>query len=269
MTLKNILLNIRRKDLIIEGLFIFIISILFLKSKVFFYNGVTFKFISAFKFISSLNILIVLLTLYSIIFNNNYKKNISSLQINNNSKSLYVAVYYIIFNFVINMVNNKIELTQEMIFFLAVMNIVGLLFVCRIFRINIFNFRYNISFLWLFAIMFMFFFIKDLRPMSISENYSIVGFIIVLAIHLITNYGLEEVVFRGLMFSGLKNLKLNEIQINIIQSIIFAIAHTNSFGHSSIYIPYYIILGYFLGKIYYTSGSLTTVIIMHLLYNFF
>jgi membrane protease YdiL (CAAX protease family) len=77
----------------------------------------------------------------------------------------------------------------------------------------------------------------------------------------------EEVLYRGLLISGLKGFGLKDEQTNIIQAIIFGITHVISFGNvPSIFILHtasQIILGYVIGKVYFKTKSLTPCILLH------
>jgi membrane protease YdiL (CAAX protease family) len=83
----------------------------------------------------------------------------------------------------------------------------------------------------------------------------------------------EEVLYRGLLISGLEGFGLKDEHTNIIQAIIFGITHVISFGNvPSIFILHtasQIILGYVIGKVYFKTKSLTPCILLHGLVDVF
>jgi membrane protease YdiL (CAAX protease family) len=83
----------------------------------------------------------------------------------------------------------------------------------------------------------------------------------------------EEVLYRGLLISGLKGFGFKDEHTNIIQAIIFGITHVISLGN----VPFVFILhtasqviaGYVLGKVYFRTKSLTPCILLHGLFDVF
>ena len=112
-----------------------------------------------------------------------------------------------------------------------------------------------------------FLFSIGLKPKN--NYYDIINFLVLLIINFISNYGLEEIIYRGCAFNGLSKTKLNYVQINIIQSLMFAFSHLGGFGHNINSLPYYILFGYLFGKIYVTSNSLTPGILLHGIFNMY
>lgn len=82
----------------------------------------------------------------------------------------------------------------------------------------------------------------------------------------------EEVLYRGFLISGLKGLGLNDNNCNIIQSILFGINHTMSWGIPSSLICLLAFAsqamgGYILGKVYFKTKSLLPCILLHGLFD--
>lgn len=81
----------------------------------------------------------------------------------------------------------------------------------------------------------------------------------------------EEVIFRGLLITGLKGYGLEYWKINIIQSIFFGIIHFGvykGFGLIAVVLmSSQIIRGFILGIIYYKTKSLTPCILFHALFD--
>lgn len=79
----------------------------------------------------------------------------------------------------------------------------------------------------------------------------------------------EEVIFRGLLITGLKGYRLEYWKINILQSIIFGLLHFGVYKGlgfiAIILMGSQIITGYILGIIYYKTKSLTPCILFHAL----
>jgi hypothetical protein len=81
----------------------------------------------------------------------------------------------------------------------------------------------------------------------------------------------EEVLYRGFLISGLKGIGLSDEKCNVIQSIIFGIAHVMSWGAAPkafiLYTAAQAMAGYLLGKVYFKTKSLTPCILLHGLMN--
>lgn len=79
----------------------------------------------------------------------------------------------------------------------------------------------------------------------------------------------EEVLFRGLCFSGLLAIGLDEDKSNIIQAVVFGFVHLFNYEQFSINIILLIVpqiyIGFLIGKIYINTKSLTPCIILHAL----
>lgn len=86
----------------------------------------------------------------------------------------------------------------------------------------------------------------------------------------------EELLFRGVLISGLLYFKIDHWKINIVQALIFGITHFSA--NTQIGSNYIMVLslcssqflsGYFWGEIYFKTNSLFTCIIFHTLMNTF
>lgn len=79
----------------------------------------------------------------------------------------------------------------------------------------------------------------------------------------------EEVIFRGLCFSGLLAIGLGEDKSNIIQAVVFGLIHMFNYEQLSTNIILQIVpqiyTGFLIGKIYINTKSLTPCIILHAL----
>lgn len=246
-------LTIDYKNLLVEGIFILIISILFYKSN--------FISINKAKYMAVIILSIVLMNLYTILFEKKYKYNIMTLKENGNS--FWIVIYYT----VVCLIGNKLLTNITNIWTPYILNLLLLFIVFRICKTKLKNFNYKTTFFWIVAILISAYFLLNTGLRGRSNYQNIVNFLVFVIINFISNYGLEEVVYRGCAFNGLSKTKLNYTQINIIQSLLFALSHLGGFGHNINSLPYYILFGYLFGKIYATSGSLTPGILLHGIFN--
>lgn len=146
------------------------------------------------------------------------------------------------------------------------------------FGIKLSNFNWKISFKEIIIIVLAFLCIKF--PMVIFEgkwslvyysrfNGNNLGYIYYFFRVFIYPAFNEEVIFRGLLISGLSGYKISFYKINIIQSILFALAHFgvyNGLGLKAIiFMSIQGIMGFILGIIYKRTNSLTPCILFHAL----
>lgn len=245
------------KSLITEIIFISIISLLFLKSNFIYINKLKWKYILV------VIVSIGMMSIYNILFKEKYSLSIS--KIKGHKKCIYIASYYVIVVILLN--NISITISNPLI--LVLINILVLFILFKICKIKLTFFNFKTSFSWILISVIISYFLILIRLSTRNTYGSIIDFFINVCIFLITNYGMEEVIFRGCIFSGLIKFNLNPVHINIIQSIIFAICHLGSIRHNLNCLPYYILYGYLFGKIYSTSGSLTPGIVLHGIFNLF
>lgn len=245
------------KSLITEIIFILIIALLFYNSNFIYINKLKWEYILI--VIASIGIM----SIYSMLFKEKYSLSIS--KIRGNKKCIYIASYYVIVVLLLN--NIFINISNQLILVLINILVLFILFkICKI-KLNFFNFK--TSFSWILISVVISYFLILIRLSTKNTYGSIIDFFINICVLLITNYGMEEVIFRGCIFSGLIKFNINPVHINIIQSIIFAICHLGSVGRNLNCLPYYILYGYLFGKIYSTSGSLTPGIVLHGIFNLF
>ena len=211
-------LTIDYKNLFVEAIFILIISILFYNSNFIYINKIKIKFIVI------IILSILLMSLYTIIFNRKYKDNVENIKENGNS------FWIVIYSAIITLIANKLLSDNVNIWISYILNLLLLFIVFKACKTKLKNFNYKTNFFWIITILIIAYFLLNI---------------------------------------GLKKTKLNYVQINIIQSIIFAISHLGGFGHDINSIPYYILFGYLFGKIYITSNSLTPGILLHGIFNMY
>ncbi len=82
----------------------------------------------------------------------------------------------------------------------------------------------------------------------------------------------EEFLCRGILISALKAYSLSEWKINLIQAFLFGILHyaryiERGIGLALLTTSYQIVIGYFLGKLYFKTKTLIPGIILHLLWD--
>lgn len=246
----NFINNKKYKDTLLE--LIYLISI----------NALIFKFTNySSKLILIIDFFIILLSIYDYFYNAESENKINKYMANNKSK--YLVLYALAFNLIVN--NFKFKGNYYM-YIMPLIYLFSLFILLYLFRINIFKFNYKTSIKWIIITLFVYFSIKTTL---IKTNYynNIIDFTIVVLVGLIWNFGLEEIVFRGLSFSTLKYYKLSDVQSNILQSIIFMLAHYGTYNLRASLLTS--LIGYLLGKLYTCSKSLTPSIILHGLYNYF
>lgn len=247
----NFLNNKKYKDILLE--LIYLISI----------NTLIFKFTNySSKLILVIDLFIILLSIYGYFHNTESENNMVKYMANNRSK--YLVLYAIAFNLIVNNFRFNSNYSMYMIPLIYLFSLILLLY---LFKINIFKFNYKTSIKWLDLVILMFLLTKTTIIKPTNDYNNIINFGVVIILGLIWNFGLEEIIFRGLSFSALKYYKLSDIQVNIAQSIIFMLAHTGTYDLKTSLLP--LLLGYLLGKLYTCSKSLTPSIIFHGLYNFF
>lgn len=90
-------------------------------------------------------------------------------------------------------------------------------------------------------------------------------------INLISPAFIEEMIFRGLLMSGLKGFNFKIENANIIQAVLFGSIHYFYYTQYGIIgilgISFQAIVGYMLGKLYIKTKSLTPCIVLHALIN--
>lgn len=82
----------------------------------------------------------------------------------------------------------------------------------------------------------------------------------------------EEFLCRGILISALKSYMTSEWKINLIQAFLFGILHyaryiERGIGLALLTTSYQIVIGYFFGKLYFKTKTLTPGIILHLLWD--
>ena len=82
----------------------------------------------------------------------------------------------------------------------------------------------------------------------------------------------EELLCRGILISALKGYQISEWKANIIQALLFGILHCVKYldkgiGVALLITCYQTVIGYFFGKLYLKTKSLTPVILIHLLWD--
>lgn len=250
-------LTIHYKNLFVEAIFILIISILFYNSNFIYSNKIKIKFIVI------IILSILLMSLYTVISNKKCKDSLE--KIKENGSSFWIVIY----STSISLLANNLLSSRINIWIPYILNLLLLFIVFKVCNTKLKKFNYKTNFFWIITILIIAYFLLNIGLKSKSNYYDSINFLVIVILNFISNYGLEEIVYRGCTINGLKKTKLNYIQINIIQSIIFAISHLGGFGHDINSIPYYVLFGYLFGKIYITSNSLTPGILLHGIFNMY
>lgn len=158
---------------------------------------------------------------------------------------------------------------------ILILFITSLIFVSYFWRIKISSFNFKLTLKTLTFTLVIYFIITVLNYASsrtVTFNFS--RYIITLLnsiVNLIQPAFVEEYIYRGLLISGLLGFELSTSKVNIIQSIVFGIAHINQFPQLGIlcFLPTigHMLIGFILGKIYFKTGSLMPGILFHWLWN--
>lgn len=152
------------------------------------------------------------------------------------------------------------------------------LILLKISRFSIKNFKWNIcqshilgtlAIGLMFACITIFFdgFIFINRFNGDIVNY---GFYILKTVILVAFF--EEFLCRGILISALKGYQISECKANIIQALLFGSLHCvryldKGIGVALLITCYQTVIGYFFGKLYLKTKSLTPVILIHLLWD--
>jgi CAAX amino terminal protease family. len=96
------------------------------------------------------------------------------------------------------------------------------------------------------------------------------GFFILNTIILVAFF--EEFLCRGILISALKGYQIAEWKVNIIQALLFGILHCVKYldkgiGIALLITGYQTVIGYFFGKLYLKTKTLTPSILIHLLWD--
>jgi len=104
-------------------------------------------------------------------------------------------------------------------------------------------------------------FMLDLKGSSISVSQVILVFLTICIVVPI----MEEVVFRGWLFSKIAQTKLGNIGALILSSILFTVIHTQYDNNITLVMIF--LLGMLLGIVRYKSGNVNYCIAVHMLFN--
>lgn len=249
-------LSIDCKSLLLETVFITIIAIFFYKSKFIYINKYKISFLAV------IIITVLAMNLYTIFKNENSEKD--KIISKENGRSFRIVIYFTSVSILIN----KFMPFNINIWVLYLSNLLLVFVVFKICKTKLSNFNFKTNLFWIALSFIISYFLLSLGLREgRNEYYNIFNFLFVVGLNFISNFGLEEVIYRGCAFNGLSKTKLSYVEINIIQSLLFGISHLGSFGKTMNAIPYYILFGYLFGKVYITSKSLTPVILMHGIFN--
>lgn len=162
----------------------------------------------------------------------------------------------------------------------AVVN--DLIYLCIIICINSFviklrHFKFNITINHLLIVVAAIAIMYSVKYLFYNHSFQIgaysnaANFLAVQSLSFIHPPFFEELLFRGILIAGLKGYGLKEININIIQAVLFGLAHFMYDGNINLLnllgTSHQMVIGYLLGLIYLKSSSLTPGILFHYLYN--
>lgn len=151
-----------------------------------------------------------------------------------------------------------------------------LLISMKILKIDIKNFKFKIGIKELLLVILLIAIKKVIECSFLGIDMLINGrevfyIFINFVINLISPAFIEEMIFRGLLMSGLKGFNFKIENANIIQAILFGSIHYFYYTQYGIIgilgISFQAIVGYMLGKLYIKTKSLTPCIVLHALIN--
>lgn len=157
--------------------------------------------------------------------------------------------------------NNQIRLFYQLPSFLTI-------FLMYLFGVRLRDFNWNIRVQEFIVIILIFilvefyaiFFEFDMTPMLILKSF---------VLHIIYPSVTEEVIYRGLLLTGLLSLGFKRSTANICQAILFGIVHVHTYKYifiiSLLKCSVQVFLGYIFGKLYLESKSLTPCVLLHTL----
>ncbi len=163
---------------------------------------------------------------------------------------------------------NNLNKTRFVQFCITVLIVLG-----YIFKVKFKDFNWNIRFrdiIFSFAIFslikVLYLYFSDIDVLkNLSFDYFILNFIQQLYYPSI----IEEVLFRGFLFSALLTFNIRSDTANIIQALIFGFSHLLGYkdiNYLSLFAPFVqIFIGYLFGKMYLKNKSLSSCILLHAL----
>ena len=182
---------------------------------------------------------------------------------------LYLVIYFISYKFY----GNNLKLSYGLL--IQIFLISSLFILLLVFKINIKNFYWNIKFeqLIIIIVIALVIFIPTIICGKYSFRYvkfgNIVSYIVKILLTFIYPSMYEEVLYRGMLISGLKTYGLANDKINIVQAVLFGVMHFNLYSNCGLYsilsTGMQILLGYILGRIYFKTKSLSLCVIFHTL----
>lgn len=157
--------------------------------------------------------------------------------------------------------NNQIRLFYQLPSFLTI-------FLMYIFGVRFRDFNWSIRVIDFVVVLVIFALIEfyaifielDMTPNLIFKSF---------ILHLLYPSITEEVIFRGLLLTGLLSMGIKKSTANICQAILFGIVHINNYEYililSLMKCSVQVFIGYIFGKLYLESKSLTPCILLHAL----
>jgi membrane protease YdiL (CAAX protease family) len=179
-------------------------------------------------------------------------------------------------------VYSKKYLSYITIVFLFQLVITSYILIGYLFKIKLSSFKWNISkktFLYiilLFLIINIFDLIKSLllngKIITATGHNYIIWLFAATSFHMFYPALCEEVLWRGILISALRGMRIKNEYCNIIQAVLFGLAHIFMIGTNISWIfvlhtAVQMIWGYVYGKLYFKTKSLIPGIIFHALFD--
>ncbi|AKA70405.1 CPBP family intramembrane glutamic endopeptidase [Clostridium scatologenes] len=231
-------------------------------------------------------ILVAITLIYIIPIGNNKNNYVYQ---NKNALYPFIMVYIVLLSsiFILNKLfslNNSTVRNFNPVYLLIIQLVISAsIFICYFFKIRITDFNWHISrksFAFVIIVFIVYRFIFNFNDIisgiinirQILNLEFIIDFALKAVINSVYPAFYEELLFRGLLISGLKGFELSNNTCNIMQAIIFGTTHIMSWGEPSclehlLALSIQIMIGYLLGKLYFKTNSLLPCILFHGLNN--
>ena len=179
-------------------------------------------------------------------------------------------ISFYILNYVYGLNNGTVNHSTKFILFVLLLQlgVTLTLFISYFLKIKFTEFNWNISIKSFVLVLLAFIIYLVVSRGDAVFNININLKLLINFIHETLYPGIyEELLFRGLLISGLKSCGFSDDKCNVVQAVIFGLVHTGNFGIYSwislLSTANQAMMGYVFGKVYFKTKSLTPCILLH------
>ncbi len=190
----------------------------------------------------------------------------------------YIKAFFLVFTvyLIFIIINSRFDLISDneslLRNTLLLLPINGSILFMYVFKVSFKDFKWNINIKILLVVIVLFLVLRvlpTLLDVDYEGNVTFVYFVTNLGFKIYNPAFIEEIIFRGLLLTGLIGCGFGNSKSNMMQAVIFGLIHV--FSHDSI--DLFIILGtslqtfmgYLFGRLYLYTKSLTPNIVLHAL----